>query len=86
MGAIRLILALSVALSHFPIALHIGVEADVAVELFFIISGFYISLVLDTSYSSSSTILGEPSAEVVSGLLDCSCWHHRCGWMALVRW
>src|SRR5215813_7005704 len=52
MGFLRLYLALSVLNAHYPIAPQPGlfVHGFVAVCIFFIISGFYMSLVLDRNY------------------------------------
>lgn len=53
MGVLRLILAVSVILNHSPIALAPWrplVPGDLAVQAFFVISGFYMSLVLSTKY------------------------------------
>ena len=55
MGSLRLLLALSVAIGHsgalpwLPV-----VPGDSAVESFFVISGFYMSLVLNGKYASAS--------------------------------
>lgn len=49
MGLIRLLLALSVALSHDGFT--VMVNSSAAVQLFFLISGFYMALVLDTRYA-----------------------------------
>ncbi len=63
MGIIRLLLATSVAVQHFMPALGVGflVGGDVAVKLFYIISGFYMALVLTEKYTgpgSYRTFLG----------------------------
>jgi peptidoglycan/LPS O-acetylase OafA/YrhL len=54
MGSIRLFLAFSVLVSH---AVVLGIEvipATVAVQSFFVISGFYMSLILNEKYEGSS--------------------------------
>jgi peptidoglycan/LPS O-acetylase OafA/YrhL len=53
MGALRLILAISVIVAHLPswwVGFRPLVGGEVAVEIFFIISGFYMSLVLSGKY------------------------------------
>ncbi|HEX7691590.1 MAG TPA: acyltransferase [Sediminibacterium sp.] len=50
MGTLRLLLAISVLLFHSNAAGIQFVGGGVAVEAFFIISGFYMSLILDTKY------------------------------------
>src|SRR3954451_14766869 len=49
MGSLRLYLALSVVLAHFGIPLGFP-TSDVAVQSFFVISGFYMALVLNEKY------------------------------------
>ena len=56
MGLLRVLLAISVFMAHSP---HAGLTSALAgfggenaVEIFFIVSGFYIALILDKSYSS----------------------------------
>lgn len=51
MGLIRLFLALSVVLTHSGIVIW-GIEGYLAVMAFFIISGFYMALVLNEKYTS----------------------------------
>lgn len=51
MGTIRLLLALLVALAHTNEGPSYGVGAVAAVNAFFIISGFYMALVLNTKYA-----------------------------------
>lgn len=51
MGLLRLSLAMAVLLGHLPIASYQFVNAAVAVQGFYIISGFYMALVLDGKYS-----------------------------------
>lgn len=63
MGILRLLLAISVTVLHFMPALGAGffVEGHVAVKLFYIISGFYMALVLTEKYTgpgSFRTFLG----------------------------
>lgn len=50
MGAIRVLLALAVLLSHLPMAHYHILSGGLAVQAFFIISGFYMALVLDGKY------------------------------------
>lgn len=50
MGAIRVLLALAVLLSHLPLAHYHILSGGLAVQAFFIISGFYMALVLDGKY------------------------------------
>ena len=51
MGIIRLVLALSVVLWHLPLASFRLINAHVAVVLFFIISGFYMAMVINEKYA-----------------------------------
>jgi peptidoglycan/LPS O-acetylase OafA/YrhL len=53
MGSLRLILALSVAFGHFGLPLGIPTP-DSAVQSFFVISGFYMALVLNEKYGPDS--------------------------------
>ena len=66
MGLLRLILALSVVAAHagpfWPKALS-GVGGDAAVEVFFVISGFYMALILSDAYK------GRPTAFLVNRFL-----------------
>jgi len=56
MGFLRLLLALIVCVDHYhgavraPLPLFLGLGADMAVEVFFIISGFYMGLILTRRY------------------------------------
>lgn len=50
MGLIRVLLALAVLLSHLPLARYHILSGGLAVQAFFIISGFYMALVLDGKY------------------------------------
>lgn len=50
MGLIRVLLALAVLLSHLPLAHYHILSGGLAVQAFFIISGFYMALVLDGKY------------------------------------
>jgi peptidoglycan/LPS O-acetylase OafA/YrhL len=54
MGSIRLFLALSVLISHAVVLDIEIVPGKVAVQAFFIISGFYMSLILNEKYKNSS--------------------------------
>jgi peptidoglycan/LPS O-acetylase OafA/YrhL len=54
MGILRLLLALSVVIDHQSMgAIKFGPGGEFSVQCFYIISGFYISLVLDRTYSSN---------------------------------
>jgi peptidoglycan/LPS O-acetylase OafA/YrhL len=53
MGSLRLFLALSVALGHFGLPLGVP-TSDVAVQSFYVISGFYMALVLNEKYGPNS--------------------------------
>jgi peptidoglycan/LPS O-acetylase OafA/YrhL len=53
MGAIRILLALSVVVWHVPGAQHRLLNAAVAVLLFFVVSGFYMALVINEKYAPS---------------------------------
>lgn len=53
MGALRLILALSVVVWHMPGASFHLMNARAAVVLFFIISGFYMAMVINEKYATS---------------------------------
>lgn len=53
MGSLRLFLALAVALSHFGLPLGVP-TSDVAVQSFYVISGFYMALVLNEKYGANS--------------------------------
>jgi peptidoglycan/LPS O-acetylase OafA/YrhL len=53
MGSLRLFLALSVALGHFGLPLGVP-TSDIAVQSFFVISGFYMALVLNEKYRPGS--------------------------------
>lgn len=50
MGMIRVALAMAVVLSHLPMASFKFLSGGLAVQSFFIVSGFYMSLVLDGKY------------------------------------
>ena len=56
MGSLRLFLALSVVLAHFGIPLGFP-TSDIAVQSFFVISGFYMALVLNEKYGPGSYFL-----------------------------
>lgn len=51
MGLIRVFLALAVLLSHLPMATFKFMSGGLAVQSFFIVSGFYMALVLDGKYT-----------------------------------
>ncbi|MDQ0465591.1 peptidoglycan/LPS O-acetylase OafA/YrhL [Caulobacter ginsengisoli] len=50
MGTVRVVLALAVLLSHLPLASYKILSGGLAVQSFFIISGFYMALVLEGKY------------------------------------
>ena len=50
MGMVRVALALAVLLSHLPLATFKFLHGGLAVQAFFIVSGFYMALVLDGKY------------------------------------
>ena len=50
MGMVRVALAMAVVLSHLPLASYKFLSGGLAVQAFFIISGFYMALVLDGKY------------------------------------
>lgn len=55
MGLLRIMLALAVVFEHAPDEFKIKfVPADIAVEMFFIISGFYMALILSTRYDPNT--------------------------------
>ncbi len=53
MGTLRFILALSVAYGHLAVPMSFP-TADIAVQSFFVISGFYMALVLNEKYGAGS--------------------------------
>src|SRR5258708_39536128 len=53
MGSLRLCIALSVAFGHFGMPLGFP-TSDIAVKSFFVISGFYMALVLNEKYGPGS--------------------------------
>ncbi|MBO9670537.1 MAG: acyltransferase [Sphingobium sp.] len=55
MGLIRLLLALAVLLSHIPAATVHFIGGGTAVQAFFVVSGFYMSLVLSGKYRDRRT-------------------------------
>ena len=50
MGMLRVALAMAVVLSHLPLATLQFMSGGLAVQGFFIVSGFYMALVLDGKY------------------------------------
>lgn len=54
MGLIRVMLAMAVVLSHLPMASFKFLSGGLAVQSFFIISGFYMSLILSGKYSDTN--------------------------------
>jgi peptidoglycan/LPS O-acetylase OafA/YrhL len=58
MGLIRLILAITVVIGHSSSIFGLNfIGAQLAVEVFFIISGFYMALILGEKYNSKSTFI-----------------------------
>jgi peptidoglycan/LPS O-acetylase OafA/YrhL len=56
MGLLRLILALTVVIAHSKAAFGLRFTADIgAAEVFFMISGFYISIILDKKYTGEGS-------------------------------
>jgi peptidoglycan/LPS O-acetylase OafA/YrhL len=55
MGLVRLLLALAVLLAHIPTATVHFIGGGIAVQAFFIVSGFYMSLVLSGKYRDTRT-------------------------------
>lgn len=53
MGMVRVALAMAVVLSHLPLASYKFLSGGLAVQAFFIISGFYMALVLDGKYKDA---------------------------------
>lgn len=53
MGMVRLALAMAVLLGHLPVASFKFMGAGLAVQGFFVVSGFYMALVLDGKYRST---------------------------------
>ena len=59
MGLIRLLLAISVITVHAsPIFGLNFIQGQLAVEVFFMISGFYMALILSEKYTSNKTFIG----------------------------
>jgi peptidoglycan/LPS O-acetylase OafA/YrhL len=54
MGMVRVALAMAVVLSHLPLASYKFLSGGLAVQAFFIVSGFYMALVLDGKYKNVS--------------------------------
>lgn len=52
MGMVRFALAMAVVLSHLPLASYKFLSGGLAVQCFFVISGFYMALVLDGKYKN----------------------------------
>ena len=52
MGLLRLALAFAVLLGHLPLAQYQFINAAFAVQGFYVVSGFYMALVLDGKYSN----------------------------------
>ncbi len=52
-GMIRVLLALAVLLSHLPLTSYKILSGGLAVQAFFVISGFYMALVLDGKYKNA---------------------------------
>src|SRR5436305_1691433 len=58
MGVFRIFLALSVILDHIDGSNIVFIPGPLAVQCFFMISGFYMSLVLGTKYSLDRRVIG----------------------------
>ena len=58
----RVALAMAVLLGHLPIASYKFISAATAVQGFYIISGFYMALVLEGKYKRHRSVLLEPAA------------------------
>lgn len=58
MGTIRLLLALAVFLSHMPGAPFTFISGGTAVQAFFVVSGFYMALILDGKYPTTRLFYG----------------------------
>ena len=56
MGTLRVILALSVAVWHIPGELTRWIDGSIGVIFFFIISGFYMALVINEKYRDASAV------------------------------
>ena len=55
MGVLRLILAISVVFDHIPLLTYrVATGGDVSVQCFYVISGFFMSLILNEKYATSS--------------------------------
>jgi peptidoglycan/LPS O-acetylase OafA/YrhL len=54
MGMVRVALAMAVVLSHLPLASYKFLSGGLAVQAFFIVSGFYMALVLEGKYKDVS--------------------------------
>lgn len=55
MGILRLLLAFSVLVTHLDIRSNPMLPGEIAVQLFYIISGFYMAMILTTKYSSNTS-------------------------------
>ncbi len=69
MGLLRLFLALSVVLHHVPGRHRGGVHAGVAVILFFIMSGYYMALVLNQRYAANGPFFRARAMRLLPGYL-----------------
>lgn len=67
MGVVRVALALAVVLSHLPPATFHFISGGLAVQCFFIISGFYMALVLSGKYTSASTFYSNRLLRLMPG-------------------
>ena len=52
MGVLRVALAMAVLLGHLPLAQYQFIDAAAAVQAFYVISGFYMALVLEGKYKN----------------------------------
>lgn len=67
MGVVRVALALAVVLSHLPPATFHFISGGVAVQGFFIISGFYMALVLSGKYASAGAFYSNRLLRLIPG-------------------
>jgi len=67
MGLLRVALALAVFLSHLPLATVHFVGGGVAVQGFFIVSGFYMSLVLGGKYADTTLFYSNRALRIFPG-------------------
>ena len=74
MGLIRYLLAASVVLGHSSAIFGVTMlDANLAVRLFFIISGFYMALILDRKYQTQRRVLAVPEQSRTADIPDVFC-------------